>query len=142
MGNTPSARFFKKKRNHGASAAHHVAVPDHGKTGLRLTGIGVAGGKQLVRTQFGGAVKIDGTGGFVRAEGHNLLDLLVDGHVDDVLRAHDVGLHCLEGVILRGRHLLQRGGVNDVIDSIEGPVQALFIPNIADEVTHARIVIR
>ena len=141
MGNTPSRPLFQEKGDHGAPAAHHVAVADHGKAGFRLTGVGVAGGEEFVRTQFGGAVKIDGTGGLVRTEGHHPLDLLVGGYIDDVFRAHDVSLHGLEGVVLGGRHLFEGGGVDDVIDPVEGPVEPLFIPDIPDEVTHARVVI-
>ena len=61
--------------------------------------------------------------------------------VDHVLRAEDVGLDGLERVVLGGRHLLERGRVDDDVDAVEGAVQALAIAHVAEEVAQALVAL-
>ena len=76
-------------------------------------GIGIGLHEHFLRAQLGGAVEIDRVDGLVGAEREDAAHALVDGGVDDVLAADDVGLDGFERVVLAGRNLLQGGGVDD-----------------------------
>ena len=55
-----------------------------------------------------------------------------------MLRTADVGLDALHRVVLGSRHLLDGGGVDDVVDSLHGHHQALLVADVAEEIAHAR----
>jgi len=67
---------------------------------------------------------------------------LVNGHIDDVLGAEDVGLDGLERIVFRGRHLLEGRGVDDDVHSVEGPAEPLLVADVPDEVAHAGVLAR
>ena len=93
----------------------------------------VTGDEHLVGAQLGRAVKIDGVGRLVGAEGDDAFDIVVDGAVDDVLGAEDVGFDELKRVVLGGRHLLERGGVDDEIDALHRAFEARQVAHVAEE---------
>ena len=95
----------------------------------------MAGDKQLVRTQLGGAVEVDRVDGLVGRQRDDFFDLLVDARIDDVLRADHVGLDAFDWIVFGGRNLLERGGMHDDIDARKRAVQTLAITDVADEVT-------
>jgi hypothetical protein len=90
--------------------------------------------------QLGRAVEVDGAGGLVGRQRHDPLHAGVDGGVDDVLRAADVGLDVLERVVLGRVDLLEGGGVDDVVDVVERAIQTGPIADVADEEAQARVV--
>lgn len=122
-----------------APGPHHVAVADTGEAGVEGRRVGVALDDDLLLAEFGGAVEVDRVDGLVGGEGHHLCDPGVDGAVDDVLGAEDVGLHGLEGVVLTGRHLLHGGGVDDDVDALAGPGHAGPVADVAEHVAHPTV---
>ena len=77
---------------------------------------------------------------FVGAQSQNPAHALVDGGIDHVAAAHDVGLDRFERVVFAGRHLFQRGRVHHDGDSGKGALQALRVAHIADEVAQAGMI--
>ena len=61
--------------------------------------------------------------------------------LDDVLVAVNVRLDALGGVVFCGGHLFQGSGMNDVVDAVHRLLQPLGIPDIADEIAHAVVVV-
>ena len=129
-----------EERDHRAAAAHDVAVADHREPGVVRRGVVVAGDEQLVGGQLRGAVQVDRAGRLVGGERDHLLHAGVDGGLDDVLAAHDVGLDELERVVLRGVDLLERRGVHDVVDVVHRAQQPALVADVADEPAQARVV--
>ena len=133
---------FVEEGDHRATGTHHVAIPHHGEDGWVAAGHIIGGHKELVGAEFGGAIEIDRVGGLVGGEGDDLLHAIVQGCLDYVFGAAHIGLDALHGVVFGGRHLLERGGMDHIIDTMHGHIQPLGIPNIADEVTHAWLIER
>ena len=140
MRDLASLALFHEHRNHAAPAAHHVAVA--GATEARVLGPGVGVGlhKHFLGAKFGGAVKIDGIDRFVRAQRQNSMHALVDGGIDHVAAAHDVGLDRFKRVVFARRHLFERGRVHHHRHSGKGALQALRIAHVADEVAQAGMI--
>src|SRR5260370_37592897 len=67
------------------------------------------------------------------AESEHGLDVTVYRCFDQVSGPQDVGLDCLEGIVLRRRHLLYGGGVYYDVHSIKGPIQPISISHIPQE---------
>ena len=62
-----------------------------------------------------------------------MLDIAVDGGIDDVGGAHDVRANHLERVVLRGRDLLQGRGMDDHVHAVEGAVEPVAVADVADK---------
>ncbi len=134
--------LFQEKGNHAPAAAHDVPVAHHRKDNIPLPLEIVGGSKQFIRAQLGSTIQVNRCRRLVGTESDHLLHSLLDRRLDDILRPHDVCLNRLEGVILARRNLLQRRRVNDNIDSLHRPHQALFVAHIADEIAHLRVLRR
>ncbi len=89
---------------------------------------------KLLRGQFGCAVEVHGVDRLVGRQCNDRPHAGIDCRVDDVLRPGDVGLHRLERVVLRGDHLLHRGGMDDDVGSLRSAQQPLRVTDITDEV--------
>ena len=61
--------------------------------------------------------------------------------MDHVFRAGDVGADAFGGIVLGGRHVLKRGGVDHHFDIAHRHAQTLGVAHVADEVAQ-RIVLR
>ena len=130
----------REERNHAAAAADDVPVADAGEPRAGTATVRVGRDEQFVGAQLRRAVEVDRVGGLVGAERDDAPDAGVERDVDDVLRADDVGLHDLERVVLRRRHLLQGGGVNDHVDVLKRAVQPIAIADVAEEEAQPRVV--
>ena len=84
--------------------------------------------------------KIDGIYRFVGAQSQNAANTPIDGGIDDIAAAHDVGLDRFEGIVFAGRNLLERRGMNYDRDPGKGALQTLRITNIADEIAQAGMI--
>src|ERR1035437_4891355 len=135
----PGGRDTLEICDDAAAAADHVAVPDDGKSRWASSRICVRGDEEFVAHELRGAVEIDGAGGLVRAQRDDPLNLAIKGRIDDVLCAVDVCLDGLEGVVLGGRNLFERGGMDDDVNAVERPGQPLTISHVADEEPQPRI---
>lgn len=121
--------------DHAAARAHDVAVAgaaDGGAAGS-VAGVGVDDG---LHHGLGLAHGVDGVGGLVGGQAHHAVHALVDGGVEHVVRADDVGAHGLHGEELAGGNLLQGGGVEDVVHAVHGVADRLGVPHVADEEAH------
>ena len=116
-----------------AAAAHNVAVAgaaDGGAAALGShTGVGI---DDVLHHGLGDAHGIDGIGGLVGGQADNTLDASVNGGVEDVIGADDIGLDGLHGEELAGGDLLQGSGVEDVVHAGHCVLDGLGIPDIAD----------
>ena len=117
--------------DNGAARTHHIAVA--GAADLGLAGIAALGDGDLLFDGFGDAHGIDGVGGFVGGEADDALHAGFDGGGEDVVGAFDVGLDGFHGEKLAGGHLLQCGGMEDVIDAGHGVAARLEVADVTDE---------
>ena len=120
-----------EQRDDRAARAHDVAVAraaDGGAAGA-VAGVGVDDG---LHHGLGLAHGVDGICRLVGGQTHHAVHALVDGGVQDVVRADDVGAHGLHGEELAGGHLLQGRCVKDEVHSPEGRGDGPVIPYIAD----------
>ena len=108
----PRLRCSMKHRDHAAAAADHVSIPRATEASLLCPRIGIGLYKHLFGAQLGRSVQIDRIHCLVGAESQDALHALVDGRVDHVAAAHDVGLDGFERVVFAGWNLLQRGRVH------------------------------
>ena len=116
-----------------APGAHDVAVAGAADGGAAAlcghTGVGV---DDVLHHGLGDAHSVDRVGGLVGGQADDTLDASVNGGVEDVVRADDVGLNRLHGEELAGRNLLQGSGVEDVVHAGHGVLDGLGIADIAD----------
>ena len=121
-----------EQRDDAAARAHDVAVAgaaDGGASGA-VAGVGVDDG---LHHGLGLAHGVDGVGRLVGGQAHDAVDALVDCGMEHVVRADDVGAHGLHGEELAGGHLLEGGGVEDVVHAVHGVAHALGVADVADE---------
>ena len=116
-----------------AAGAHDVAVAGAADGGAATlcghTGIGI---DDVLHHGLGDAHGIDGVGGLVGGQANNTLHTGINGGVEDVVRADDVGLDGLHGEELAGGDLLQGSGVEDVVHAGHGVLDGLGVADIAD----------
>ena len=124
-----------EQRDDAAARAHDVAVAgaaDGGPAGA-VAGVGVDDG---LHHGLGLAHGVDGVGRLVGRQAHDAVHALVDGGVEHVVRADDVGAHGLHGEELAGGHLLERGRVEDVVHAVHGVAHRLGVADVTDEEAH------
>ena len=124
-----------EQRDDAAARAHDVAVAgaaDGGAT-CAVAGVGVDDG---LHHGLGLAHGVDGVGRLIGGQAHDAVHALLDGGVKHVVRADDVGAHGLHGEELAGGHLLEGGGVEDVVHPVHGVAHALGVADVADEEAH------
>ena len=128
-----SLDLVDEQRDDGATAAHDVAVTsaaDGSATTLSsYTGIGV---DDVLHHGLGDAHGIDGISCLVGGQTDNTLHTCVNGGVENVVRADDIGLNGLHGEELAGGDLLQGSGVEDVVYAGHGVLDGLGVADIAD----------
>ena len=116
-----------------AAGAHDVAVAGAADGGAAAlcghTGVGI---DDVLHHGLGDAHGVDGIGGLVGGQADHTLDTGINGGVEDVVGADDIGLDGLHGEELAGGDLLQGSGVEDVVHAGHGVLDGLGIPDIAD----------
>jgi len=95
----------------------------------------IACDKKFVGAELGRAVEIDRVDRLVGRQCDDFFDLLIDARVDHVFRPDHVGLDALDRIVLGDRNMLERGSMDDDINTCERTVKALGIANVADEKT-------
>src|SRR5215470_1367250 len=68
------------------------------------------------------------------------MNSLVDGCVDDVPTAHDVGLDGLKRVVFTSWYLLEGSGMDDNCHSVQGPLKPSRIAHIPDEIAETAVI--
>ena len=124
----------------GATGAHDVAVA--GAADFGLAGHPGLGNGYFFLDGLGHAHGVDGIGGLVGGEANDGLHAEFNGGGEHIVGADDVGPHGLHGEELTGGHLLQGGGVENIVHPGHGPPNGLQVPDIAnvklDFVRHLR----
>ena len=138
-----SLDLVDEQRDDAAAAAHDVAVTGaaDGRTAALRSHTGVSV-DDVLHHGLGNTHSVDGVGSLVGGQADHALDAGVDGGVQDIVRADDVGLHGLHGEKLAGGDLLQRRGVEYVVDAGHGVPDGLGIADIADVELHLLGVLR
>ena len=124
------ADLVDPQRNHAAAAAHDVAVA--GAADLGAAAEAALGHGYLLLDGLGDAHGVDGIGGFVGGEADDALHARVDGGIEGVVRADDVGLDGFHGEELAAGHLLEGRGVEHVIDPLHGVLEGALVAHIAN----------
>ena len=122
-----------EQRDHAAAAAHDVAVTgaaDGRAAALgRDAGVGV---DDVLHHGLGDAHGVDGVGRLVGREADDALHARVDGGVQHIVGAGDVGADGLHREELAGRHLLERRRVENIVHAGHGVPHRLRVAHIAD----------
>ena len=128
-----SLDLVDKQRDDRATAAHDVAVTgaaDGSTATLRShTGIGI---DDMLHHGLGDAHGIDRIGSLVSGQANHSLYTGINSGVQDVIGTDDVGLDGLHGEELAGRHLLQSGCMEDVVNTRHSILDRLRIADITD----------
>ena len=125
--------LINEQRNDAAPAAHDIAIASAADGGTSAfcchTSVGV---NHMLHHGLGDAHGVDGIGGLVGRQADHPLDSCVNGGMQHVVRADDVGLHRLHGEELTARHLLECRRMENIIHPRHGVLNGLGIPHIAN----------
>ena len=126
--------LLQEYRDNRSAAANDIAIAGAAETGLPAAGIGIALDKQFLRAEFCHTVKVDGVDGFIGTDRKDLFHAAVQRGIDHVLRTENIGLDRFKRIVLTGRDLLQSGGMDNNIHTLEGPLQPIKIPDISQKI--------
>ena len=116
-----------------AARAHDVAVARAADDRAAAVGRDAGVGRDdVLHHGFGDAHGVDGVGGLVGGQAHDPLHPRVDGGVEHVVGALDVGLDRLHREEFAARHLLERRRVEDVVHPGHGVGHRARIAHVAD----------
>ena len=124
------ANLVNPQGNDGAAAAHDIAIA--GAADLGVATETALGHGYLLLNGLGDAHGIDGIGGLVGGEADDALDTGINGGIEGVVGANDVGLDGLHGEELAGGHLLEGGGMEDVVNALHGVTEGGLVAHIAN----------
>ena len=124
-----------EQRDDGTTGTHHVAIA-RAADGRATGAVARVGVDDRLHHGLRLAHGVDGVGRLVGGQAHDLLHALGYGGVQHVVGADDVGAHGLHGEELAGGHLLQRRGVEDVVNAAHGIAHGLGVAHVADEEAH------
>ena len=116
--------------DYAAAGAHHIAVA--GAANLGGAAVSALGHGDLLFNGLGDAHGVDGIGGLVGGEADDALYTGIDGGIEDVVGADDIGLHGFHGEELAAGHLLQGSGMEHVVNAFHGVFQRALVADIAD----------
>ena len=126
-----------KERDDRAARAHNIAVTGTGQNRpSSVESLLRAGLHDLLAEGLAHTHGVDRVGGLVRGEEHDAFDPVLDRGGNDVIRADDVCAHGLHREKLTARHLLEGGGVEDVICTVHHLAHGVDIPHVADVELH------
>ena len=129
----------EEERNDRSAASHDVAVAHNREAKVALATDVVGRGEQLVRAELGRTVQIDRGGRLVSRQRDDTRHVRIQARLDQVLGTEYVGLDAFKRIVLGGRHLLQRRGVDHNVDPLQCPTNPVSIAHVANEVTQLRI---
>lgn len=129
-----SLDLVDEQGNNGATTAHDVAITSAADGGAAtLSGhTSVGGVDDVLHHCLGDAHGVDGISRLIGGQADHPLDTRINGNVQHVVRAHDIGLNRLHREELAGRNLLQSCGVEDVVNTMHGVTDRLGIANVTD----------
>src|SRR5208282_6790045 len=134
--------LLREKRDNRAAGCHDFAVPCYAQgRSLALFNCPAPGYDILLHKGLAHSHRVYRVGCLVGAEEDRLFYARRDASRHDVVAADNVGLNGLHWEKLARRHLLQRRGVKDVIDPLEGVRNRVEVPHIADVEAYLRIFV-
>ena len=113
-----------------AAAAHDVAIA--GAADLGVATHTALGHGNLLFDGLCDSHGVDGVSGLVGGEADDALDAGIDGGIEGVVGADDVGLDGLHGEELAAGHLLEGGGMEDVVHALHGVAEGAAVAHIAN----------
>ena len=131
------------QRDDGAAAGHHVAVARaaDGRGGV-LAELAPLRYRHLLHQGLRDAHRVDGVRRLVGREHHHVLHPVLDGGLQHVLRAQDVGARRLQREELARGHLLQRRSGEHVVHAVHRDVDRVLVAHVADVELHLRVLQR
>src|ERR1700722_4162315 len=130
----------QKNRNDASAAAYYVAVPGATESCISSASVGIRVHKHFFGAELGRAVEINRIDGFVGAEGENTAHTLIDGRINHVAAAHDVGLNRFKGVVLTSGNLLKGSGVYNYRYASQRALDSFYVSHIPNEITQTGMV--
>ncbi len=113
-----------------AAGAHYVAVARAADLGAE--GVAALGNGDLLLQGLADAHRVDGICGLVGGKADDTLDTGVDGGIEDIVGADDIGLDGLHREELAARDLLERGCVEDVVHAAHRGPEGGPVADVAD----------
>lgn len=136
----PVVTLVDKERDYGTAGTHHIAITDYGEPDVLGTADIVGSSKQLVGSELGGTIKIDGGTCLVGRKGHHMLYTGGKSSLYHILRTVYIGFDALFGIVFSGIHLLDGGCMDNHVHSFASPRQAFEVTDITDKETQLRIL--
>lgn len=124
--------LLNEQRDDRTARGHDITVTSAANDSLEAVEVTGLGHHDLFHHGLGDPHGIDWVDGLVSAQADHTLHAVLDSGLEHVLGAEDVSLDGFHGMELAGRHLLERGGVEDVIDATGGIQDTLVITHIAN----------
>ena len=125
-----AADLLYPERDDAAAGAHHVAVA--GAADLGVAGVTALGHCNLFLNSLGDTHRIDRICRLVGREADDTLDIVLDGCSEDIICSYHIGFHGLHREEFAARHLLQRGGMEDIVRTGHGAPAAFKAADISD----------
>ena len=124
------ANLVNPQRNHTAARTHHIAITC--AANLCVTTQTALGYGYLLLDGLGDAHRVDGIGCLIGGEADDALHTCIDGGIEGVVCADDVGLDGFHGEELAAGHLLEGSGMKDVVHSLHCIVKRTLIAYVTD----------
>ena len=132
--------LLREKRNDASATTDDITVTHDGIGGGSSPGIAVGRDENFVGTELGRSIEVHWVDRLVGTEGDDFLDARPNGCLHHVGCPVDIGLDKFVRVVLGGRHLLQGGCVNGVIDPPHGEKQPVLITSVTEEKTQGTMM--
>ena len=128
----PCAELVDPQGDDRATGAHNVAVAGTNDLGLIGGNDSGFGHGDLLHHGLGDAHGADGVGGLVGGQANDALYPRLNGGIQHVLGAQNVGLHGLHGKEFTGGYLLEGGSMEHEIHAVHGVLHRSGISDVAD----------
>ncbi len=122
--------LFDKKRYDRSPRAHDIAVADAAYFGFVCRA--ALGDDHLFHHGFACPHRVDRISRFIGRKAYDALDSFVDSRCEDIVGSEDVGFDGFKGEEFTGGNLLQRSGVEYVIDAVHRIPDRSNIADVAD----------
>ena len=127
--------------NNRATRTHYVSITNYRETNI-LAAFNVIGCcEELIRSEFGCAIKVDRSTSLVSRKCHNILYSLNHSRINHVHCTMNVGLDALLWVVLCGIYLLNSSRMDDNVNTLAGTNKTILITYITYKITKLREIL-
>ncbi len=102
--------------------------------------LGIGLDKHFFRAQLGSALEVDGVDCLACAQSDHSANTAIDGRINHVFAAYDIGLNCLKWVLFAGRHLFESGRMHHDSHIRKGALQPLSIAHIPEQIPQTGMI--